>query len=133
MFESWAQVMGGILDVASVPGLLGNADEFRAARADQVGEWRAFVQAWWLQHADEWVKVSDLFLLVEREKLLDSIVGEKGERSQRTKLGVALGKSIDRVFGEYRIELGAEDHSNRQQYRLRKESTAATTATTPPE
>src|SRR5262249_32643245 len=32
MFESWAEVLGGILQVAGVPGLLANAREFRAAR-----------------------------------------------------------------------------------------------------
>jgi hypothetical protein len=118
MFEEWAEVIGGILDVAGVPGLLTNSHAFRAARADQVGEWRAFVQAWWQQHADTQVRVEDLFELATREKLLDSVLGDKGERSQRIKLGLALSKSADRVFGEHRVVLGDEDHKGRQRFRL---------------
>jgi hypothetical protein len=28
MFERWAKVLGGILDVALIPGFLGNLDDF---------------------------------------------------------------------------------------------------------
>jgi hypothetical protein len=119
MFESWAQVIGGILDVAGVPGLLANAREFRATRVDQVSEWRAFIEAWWHQYGINPVGVAGLFALATDQKLLDSVLGDKGERSQRTKLGFALAAAVDRVFGDYRVEQGGEDHSKRQQYRLR--------------
>jgi putative DNA primase/helicase len=124
MFEEWAEVIGGILLVAGVPGLLGNSRQFRAARADQVAEWRAFVTAWWQRHADAAVRVEDLFELVTREKLLDSVLGDKGERSQRTRLGLALSKAADRVVAGYQVEAGEEDHSGRQRYRLRRTDAA---------
>jgi putative DNA primase/helicase len=119
MFESWAEVIGGILDVAGVPGLLANAKEFRAGHTDKVSEWRAFATAWWQEPGEQPVGVEQLFALATRDKLLDGVLGDKGERSQRTRLGVAMGKAADRVFGEYRIEHGSEDHRGRQQYRLR--------------
>jgi putative DNA primase/helicase len=118
MFEDWATVIGGILDTAGVPGLLENSREFRAARADQAGEWRAFVTAWWNQHAEAQVRVDNLFELAIRDNLLDSVLGDKGERSQRTRLGQNLVKMVGRVFGEFRIEPGEEDHCRRQRYRL---------------
>jgi hypothetical protein len=120
MFENWAAVMGGILDVAGVPGLLGNAQQFRATQADQVSEWRAFVVAWWQRYGEQTVGVEAIFELVTQDKLLDAVLGDKGERSQRIRLGLALGKAVERVFGDYRVERAPEDHRGRQQYRLRQ-------------
>lgn len=118
MFESWAETMGGILQVARVPGLLANAKKFRQQAADTAGEWRAFVTAWWTRFGGESVGVKDLYQLVSEEKLLDAVLGDKGEASQRIRLGRALGKVRDRVVAEYRILGGEEDHSCRQTYRL---------------
>jgi DNA primase len=145
MFESWAETIGGILDVAGVPGLLANAKEFRADRADKVSEWRAFVAAWWHEHASEKVGVDQLFALAVRDKLLDSVLGDKGERSQRIRLGQAMVKAADRVYGDYRVERAGDDHKGRQQYRLQQvaakpaetkpdeaSATSAATPSTPP-
>lgn len=118
MFESWAATLGGILAMAGVPGLLANAGEFRAQRADQVSEWRAFVAAWWRDYDRQDVGSDTLYALAVRDRLLDSVLGDKGERSQRTKLGHALVKAADRVYGDYRLERAGEDHSCRQRYRL---------------
>jgi hypothetical protein len=123
MFESWAEIMGGILEVASVPGLLANARAFRAARTDKVSEWRAFVASWWQEYGEREVGVAELFTLATEQNLLDSVLGDKGENSQRTRLGIALGKAADRVFGDYRMERAGEDHKERQQYRLRCQQT----------
>lgn len=118
MFEAWVEVVGGILQLAGVPGLLTNAKELRAARADQVSEWRAFVTGWWQTHTDTPVGVDELFKVVSEQKLLDSVVGDKGERSQRTRLGIALKQAVDRIYGTYRVGGAGEDHRGRQQYRL---------------
>jgi hypothetical protein len=118
MFESWAEVMGGILDVAGVPGLMANAKQFRATSTDRVSEWRAFVLAWWQKYGGAEVGVDSLFTLASEQKLLDSVLGNKGERSQRTRLGLALGKVADRVFDGYRVEHAGDDHKGRRQYRV---------------
>ena len=141
MFEDWAGVMSGILDNSGVPGLLANRREFRAERADQADEWREFIAAWWTNHAmppaigepaTETVPVgtSKLFDLVIKEKLLDRVIGDEGERSQRTKLGNALKKNIDRCFtvetivdtvisaAQYQIVRVKNDHSGCQQLKL---------------
>jgi hypothetical protein len=126
MFEGWAETMGGILDVAGAPGLLANARKFRQEAADKGSEWRAFVAAWWARYGGEPVGVKELFQLVSQEQLLDAVLGDKGEASQRTRLGRALGKCRGRVIGDYRIRAEEEDHSHRQRYQL--EPTAATVA-----
>jgi putative DNA primase/helicase len=127
MFESWVAVIGGILDVAGVPGLLANADEFRRCRADQRSEWREFIIAWWQKYAERKVGVEALFELATQEKLLDSVLGDKGERSQRIRMGRALGQAADRVIGEYRLVRAGEDHRQRQQYQLSPTQTAKST------
>ncbi|HYT90849.1 MAG TPA: hypothetical protein VEL76_19220 [Gemmataceae bacterium] len=119
MFESWTTVIGGILDVAGVPGLLGNAKQFRATAADTGGEWLAFVAAWWARHGQDTVGVKELYALATSEELLDAVLGDKGSRSERTRLGQALSKAADRVIGEYRICcLPEADHANLRRYKL---------------
>jgi len=135
MFESWVETVGGILDVAGVPGLLTNAKEFRQTAADKASEWRAFAAAWWQKHNGERVGIAELFTLVTEQKLLDSVLGDKGEKSQRTRLGMQMSKMTDRVFGSYRIERAGEDHCARQLYRLvaiTAEDIAHTATHTPP-
>jgi hypothetical protein len=130
MYESWAVTMGGILETAGVPGLLDNADRFRRSSADREGEWQEFVSVWWARHGDQHVGVSDLFKLVTEHNLLDSEVGDKGERSQRTRLGVALKRMVERVIAGRRIVADEDDHSGRATYRLEvvKEPDAAEAA-----
>ena len=88
-FEAWAEVLGGILEVGGIPGFLSNADEFRKTHTDRTEEWRAFITIWWQRYASQPMGVADLFTLVTAEKLLDEVLGDKGERSQRTRLGKA--------------------------------------------
>jgi hypothetical protein len=118
MFESWAETMGGILQVAGVPGLLANAKKFRQTAADKAGEWREFVVAWWQQFAGERVGVHALFELAERERLLGSVLGDKQGRAAQTRLGMALAKMRERVIGSYRVVAEDDDHKGRRTYRL---------------
>jgi len=120
MFEAWAEVIGGILDVAGVPGLLANAKEFRAQRADAESEWKAFVAAWWEKYRNLPVGVAKLFALATEQLLLDSVLGDRGERSQRSLLGRALLKAADRLVGGFQISRAGTDHRNCQLYRLDK-------------
>ena len=46
-FEGWAEVMGGILEVAGVPGFLGNLKDMYERADAEGGVWRAFVGLWW--------------------------------------------------------------------------------------
>jgi hypothetical protein len=126
MFESWAEVMGGILDVSGVPGLLANAKKFRQAATDQADEWHAFVAAWWAKHGNKSVGVQQLFELAKEQCLLDNVLGDREERSQRTRLGLALKKARDRVCGAYRIEYRGADNSERAQYGLAPTGTTDT-------
>lgn len=102
-FEEWAEVIGGILDVAGIPGFLGNLEAMYEASDPDREIWRDFVSTWWEEWQDRPVKVSDLNDFCERKELLNGMRGDGTPRSQQTKLGVALKRSVDRVFSEYRI------------------------------
>src|SRR5262249_18475783 len=86
--------------------------------ADKTAEWVEFVSAWWHRHAGEKVGIATLFQLATEQQLLDSVLGDQGERSQRIRLGKAMGRVVDRGFGKHRIERAGTDHSGRQQYQL---------------
>ena len=46
-YENWAQVLGGVLEVAGIEGFLGNLDEMMEASDAEGAVWRSFVSAWW--------------------------------------------------------------------------------------
>ena len=109
-FEGWAEVMGGILEVAGVPGFLGNLKEMYE-RADAEGAvWRGFVGAMVgaLRHAE--VGVADLFELALQSELR---LARGDERAKRTSLGQALGRMRDRIFavGDLRLRVSAAGSS----------------------
>ena len=100
-FERWAAVMGGILDVAGVPGFLDNLDEFYESADVEGVIWREFVAAWWETHREKIVTAGELFPLAMG---LDSFpIDGKTDRALKTAFGKALGKMRDRIVGEYRI------------------------------
>jgi hypothetical protein len=105
-FESWVQTLGGILDVAGVPGFLENAQELYSRGDEETAEWRELVAQWWERFRDKQVQTQDLFQLATENDVLAGVLGDKGERSQKIRLGRALGRMRDRVVGSYRIEAG---------------------------
>lgn len=96
MFEKWAAVIGGILDVAGIPGFLANASEFYEGADAEGAAWRGFLTAWWDKHQDKSVAVRELWQIVTTDDLLD--LGDKGDQSQRIRLGKLLGQRRDRIF-----------------------------------
>ena len=96
-YENWSRIMGGVLEVAGVAGFLGNLDEMLAAADGEGAVWRSFVGAWWDRFGTAEVGTGDLFeVALACEPPLP--LGSGGDRSQRTRLGKALGRLRDRVF-----------------------------------
>jgi hypothetical protein len=126
MFEQWASVIGGMLDVAGIPGFLGNLRQFYASSDFERAAWQAFLAAWWERHRTASVGVADLFeIAVNTDPALD--LGEKGDRSQRTRLGKLIGGVRDRRFrivrsdgGTIQVQVTPDTEShNAQRWRLR--------------
>jgi hypothetical protein len=107
MFESWSEVMGGILQTAGIKGFLANLEEFYENSDAEGTMWRGFVRAWWDKFNGDEVGVSELFDLNNGlEEALD--LGKGNEKSQKTRLGQELVKMRDRQFEECRIVLVGE-------------------------
>jgi hypothetical protein len=117
-FESWAAVMGGILQVAGVSGFLGNTDDFYEASDAEGGAWRELVALWWERSKDAPLRVTDVNALCAERELFEDLRGDGTERSQQTKLGKALQASRDRVFGGFRIQLVRDDKHKGRSYVL---------------
>jgi hypothetical protein len=102
-FERWSSVIGGILNVAGVPGFLANLDQLYEA-ADVEGQaWREFTAAWWQAFQKEPKKVSELNQFCEERELMLRLRGDGSARSQQIRLGNALGNCRDRSFDGLRV------------------------------
>ena len=118
-YERWAEVIGGILEVAGIPGFLGNLDRVYKAADKEIGNWSEFFQIWWQEHQDLPVDVHVLFGLAKFHRQLLHIWTSRNDHGALTSFGTALAKMRDRVVGEYRIEWAGEDsHSKSQRYKL---------------
>ena len=114
MFEEWAAVMGGILDVAGIAGFLSNLSDYYTAAEDEWAVWASFVEGWWQLHQDCYVTTGTLY-----PSAGDIELGSGNERSQKVKLGKALARMRDRRFGNYVIRKGTA-YQGFQRWRLEK-------------
>ena len=106
-YESWAQVLGGVLEVAGIEGFLGNLDEMMEASDSEGAVWRSFVSAWWDRFGTAEVGANDLYeIALSCEPPLP--LGSGNDRSQRIRLGKALGRLRDRVFHLNSVSVRAE-------------------------
>lgn len=138
MFESWAATMGGILDVAGVPGFFANLEAFRRGAVDTEGDWRALAGLWWERFGDRPVTASDLYDLAAGAELLGAVPDpvadgrpdRRANRGLKTKFGIELAKARIRVYGPYRIVHDGEDRASKAaRYRLCRLTSAPLDAT----
>ena len=109
-FESWSGIMGGVLEVAGIPGFLCNLNELYEA-ADTDGQmWREFTGTWWEAYREEPKKVGELNQFCEARDLMLSVRGDGSARSQQTRLGKALAAKRDRVFNGLTVKQSS--HNN---------------------
>jgi len=96
-FENWAHVVGGVLEVAGIPGFLGNLDEMMEASDSEGAGWSAFIAAWWDRFGTAEVGAADLFDVAAFCDPAPPISGNT-DRAQKTSFGIAIKKMRDRVF-----------------------------------
>lgn len=120
-FEGWAAVLGGILEVAGVPGFLGGRDRLHAEADRETREWCAVCAAWWEAHGGRTVTAGDVFTLCrERGLLLDVWAGRSALGAQQ-RLGHALASRRDRVYAGFAIRSAGQDSATRNAaYRLER-------------
>jgi hypothetical protein len=118
-YEDWSRVLSGILNTAGIEGFMENRIEMYESADRDSAEWRAFVELWHAEHGEQTVLASSLYTIATDNDLLARVMGDKNERSQRTKLSLALSKQVDRVFVGFRIAKGdADGHHKVGTFRL---------------
>ena len=133
-FDLWARKIGGILKASGIEGFLANLEEIYEAADTEGNAWREFVTAWADRHGEQWCSAGDLRRLATDRDMLLSVIGEKSERSQQSRLGRALRKVQDRIFCEQQILCVKDMHTKGMRYRLRvMEGGAQPASDSPPE
>jgi hypothetical protein len=116
-FEAWSKIVGGILEAGGIPSFLANVDTFTARADSETRTWEHFVDAWWDALRDAPVRPATL-LPIARD-LLPEVVGDKGERSEATRLANALHRRLDWRFDlDGRHEFPEEGLGDRRQVQL---------------
>jgi DNA polymerase I-like protein with 3'-5' exonuclease and polymerase domains len=110
--------VGGILEVAEVPGFLKNLTEFYE-EADSEGKMiRMLVHEWWNEYKSAIVGVFDLYNLIKDKEIPLFLGKTSNERGEKIYLGQRILQKIKgRQFDEYRVE-EAGTHKRLQQYKL---------------
>jgi hypothetical protein len=130
-FESWASVMGGLLDVAGVPGLLANREALRARTDRESTEWLAFCHAWWQRFGDRPATAGELFKVAAAGRLLLDVWAGRSQLSAAQRFGRALAGHRDQIHGVYRIRYAGEDsRTHNASWRLERPATSAPTPET---
>ena len=101
-FDAWAQVHGGILEVAGVPGFLTNRHDSEAITTSDDAAWTALCDLWWETFHDDNVTASDLFPLIEGLPEFP-LGGSPSDRGQRVSFGASLRANRDRIFNGRQI------------------------------
>nr|EDZ39828.1 MAG: Conserved hypothetical protein [Leptospirillum sp. Group II '5-way CG'] len=109
-YERWTHVIGGILEVAGIPGFLENRKTLLLESDFEGQALRAFVSTWWEKFKGEAVKVSDLYGVANEIEGLP--LGTGNDQARKTALGKRLGNQRNRIIGGYRIEKGGTGHKS---------------------
>jgi hypothetical protein len=91
-FESWAEVIGGFLQTAGIPGFLEDQDVIRAAADPEEVAWKGLMGLAWEEFADRSFGIGELTDLLVREKDLATALGLPS--TQCDQLKIRLGKRI---------------------------------------
>ena len=118
-FEAWSRVMGGILEVAGVPGFLSNRERLYAEANAETKDWVSLVEAWSVSFGGTPVTAGDLLDLAKETKLIVGLRAGRSDLSAQQRMGHALAKRVDRVFGRFTIRSAERDsRTGNRAYRL---------------
>jgi hypothetical protein len=114
-FEDWARVMGGVLGVSD---FLQNREQ-QKGRDSESGEWASLCEAWWGWYEGLAITAKDVLAIAKDEGLLlDYWAGRKDIAAQQ-RIGHALSRRMDRIFGKYQICSGGDGSTGNKSYRLK--------------
>ena len=97
-FESWAAVIGGILECAGVEGFLENTLEFYDDVQTEQEQKKVFVAAWFKKYGERDIRAGDLFQIFEIHDVVPNSSESTADRSTKTRIGFFIKKLKDQVF-----------------------------------
>jgi hypothetical protein len=115
-FEAWSRVIGGLLSVSGISGFLENAGEFLQIADSDNEDFSGFADAWFQNHGEAAVPVSDLLPLARSAGIVDE---RKPEGGQKKSLGMLLGRRENMVINGLKVVRGHRYLNNRY-WRLKK-------------
>lgn len=132
-FESWAGIIGGILEVSGVSGFLSGRERLYTDADSETREWAALCEAWWFAYGERPISAKDLFGILQEQNLLLDLWGGRTSQGALQRTGHALSSRRDRVFGGYKILPAGKDGVTRSAaYRLTKVGNKTTETTDTP-
>lgn len=108
-YEAWSRVIGGILEVAEIPGFLERLDGFYEELDDESERWAVFIGSWFRAHGHREVPVKDLHQLAADAEIVAYPPGHAKEHSARVALGSALRRRNGRIFGSLMLSKARTD------------------------
>lgn len=114
-YESWARVIGGVLDTAGVPGFLTNLHEFYADVNAESAGWQQFVAAWWTRFGPEPQSATALHFTATEAGFTFK---EWRDEKQRAELGTMLKAQKDNIYAGFAIRQGKDRSTKANNYRL---------------
>ena len=111
MFESFAEVMSGILEVNGIPGFLANYSERIEIDSFEENQLVGFVTSWFGVHGTQPVSSRELLVLATGLDL-----GVRDEDDQTIRLGKVLHENLDRRFGDHFLRQARKKHNSQQWY-----------------
>ena len=117
-FESWASVIGGMLQNAGIDGFLEDTEEFYKTADTETGEWKAFVIAWQDRFGADPVSPSQLLTLAEEGSYVPFARTGSSESARLARFGRALGSLRDRKFGDIQVVVSRNKKRRSNDYRL---------------
>ncbi len=115
-FTAWAQVVGGILDHAGVPGFLEDRDAPIEPDDPDQDLWQAFVARWARAHGRRPVDGRTLVALAVEAGLWPAEAA--GSASEAARFGMALSRRRDRIFGGHRLTVRRDARRKQNRYAL---------------
>lgn len=116
-FESWSRIVGGILEHVGMPGFLSTSGQFMKRADPSQAAFRRFVVRWHDTFGHTSVKVADLYPTCAEDDEMLELLGDKGEQSQKTKLGLILAAHDGRTVGDLTVTR-VDEHQGARRFKL---------------
>ncbi|WP_435016684.1 hypothetical protein TA3x_004257 [Tundrisphaera sp. TA3] len=109
-FEDYVQVVGGILDVAGIPGFLGNYINDLADLNSVDEGWGELITFWSNMLKGKAMTAGKLLELLEYHKIETPFLDGKSQQSKKVAMGHALSRQVDRIIGGFKITRAKDEH-----------------------